>query len=104
MGSYNYNRLEQSYLAELMNQRNGSQSQLNHYENFLNVELNDQYKAHGLRINNQIQGQKSGLQAHSQLPQIDSMSRNLSQRSISPRDQHLQIVHGSNKQFQRLNS
>lgn len=101
VGSYNYN----SYLTELMNQRNGSQSQLNHYENFLNVELNDQYRAHGLRINNQISGQKSVMQAQSQLPQIESMSRNLSQRSISPREQHLQIMHGANsKQFQRLNS
>lgn len=51
-----------------MNQRNGSQSQLHHYENFLNVELNEQYKAHGLRINNQIQGQKSAIQVQNQLP------------------------------------
>lgn len=53
-GNYNYSRLEQSYLTELMQQRTGSQSHLNQYENFLNVELNDQYKAHGLMINNQI--------------------------------------------------
>lgn len=57
----NLHRLEQSYLNDLVNQRNNSQSQLNQYENYLNVELNDQYTAHGLRIHNQVSGQQSAL-------------------------------------------
>lgn len=99
----NYHRLEQGYLNELVNQRNGSQSQLHQYDNYLNVELNDQYRAHGLRIHNHAPGKQSAMQ-HGQLPQIDSMSRNLSQRSISPRDQHLQVVPANSKHFHRLHS
>lgn len=50
---HNLNRLDQRYIQELIASRNGSQSQLQQYENILNVELNEQYRAHGLKINNQ---------------------------------------------------
>ena len=37
----NLNRVDQRYISELLNSRNGSHSQINQYENMLNVEVNE---------------------------------------------------------------